>query len=30
MPLQPYTQEPLASQWDVNVFMMNLLKERYG
>jgi len=29
MPLQPYTQEPLASQWDVNVFMMNLLKERY-
>lgn len=30
MPLQPYTQEPLANQWDVNVFMMNLLKERYA
>jgi sugar phosphate isomerase/epimerase len=28
MPLMPYTQEPLASQWDINVFMMNLLKER--
>ncbi|HEV7347336.1 sugar phosphate isomerase/epimerase family protein [Telluribacter sp.] len=29
MPQQPHTQEPLASQWDVNVFMMRLLKERY-
>lgn len=26
--LFPYTQRPLYSQWDVNVFMMNLLKER--
>jgi len=30
MPLHPYTQEPLASQWDVNVFMLNLLKQRYA
>ncbi len=29
MPLHPYTQEPLASQWEVNVFMMELLKKRY-
>lgn len=29
MPLHPYTQEPLASQWDVNVFMLNLLRKRY-
>lgn len=29
MPGQPYTQEPLANQWDINVFMMNLLKKRY-
>lgn len=30
LPLMPYTLQPLADQWDVNVFMMNLLKERYG
>ena len=30
MPLHPYTQEPLASQWDINVFMLNLLKKRYA
>ncbi len=30
MPLMPYTQMPLANQWEVNVFMMNLLKERYA
>ncbi len=29
MPGHPYTQEPLASQWDVNVFMMKQLKARY-
>ncbi len=29
MPLVPYTQMPLANQWDINVFMMNLLKKRY-
>jgi sugar phosphate isomerase/epimerase len=29
LPLLPYTLQPVVSQWDVNVFMMNLLKERY-
>jgi hypothetical protein len=29
MPLLPYTKQPVVSQWDVNVFMMDLLKERY-
>lgn len=26
----PESNEPIASQWDVNVFMMNLLRDRYG
>ncbi len=30
MPVLPYTQMPVANQWAVNVFMMNLLKERYS
>lgn len=30
MPLLPYTQMPLANQWEVNVFIMNLLKKRYA
>ena len=29
LPLLPYTKQPVVSQWDVNVFMMELLKERY-
>jgi len=29
MPALPYTKMPVASQWDINVYMMNLLKERY-
>lgn len=29
MPLLPYTQIPVASQWDINVHMMELLRERY-
>lgn len=29
MPTQPYTQLPLANQWEVNVFMLNLLRKRY-
>ncbi|GAB3250856.1 hypothetical protein GCM10027347_08910 [Larkinella harenae] len=29
MPVLPYTQMPVASQWEINVFMMNLLKARY-
>lgn len=26
----PYSRKPIASQWDINIFMMNLLRERYG
>ena len=29
MPEMPHTRQPLASQWDVNLYMMNLLRERY-
>lgn len=29
MPLQSHTQEPLANQWEVNVYMLKLLKARY-
>jgi sugar phosphate isomerase/epimerase len=30
LPLLPYTKQPVVSQWDVNVFMMDLLRERYS
>jgi len=30
MPTLPYTGMPLSSQWDINVYMMELLRERYG
>jgi hypothetical protein len=29
MPVLPYTRQPVANQWDINVHMMNLVKERY-
>jgi sugar phosphate isomerase/epimerase len=29
MPLLPYTGMPVASQWEINVYMMHLLRERY-
>jgi hypothetical protein len=29
MPAQPYTHEPLVNQWEVNVWMMNMLRKRY-
>lgn len=29
MPLLPFTQQPVADQWEINVYMMNLLKHRY-
>jgi len=29
MPALPHSQIPVASQWDINVFMMNILKQRY-
>lgn len=30
MPLLPYTRQPIVDQWEVNVYMMNLLKQRYN
>ncbi len=30
MIVQPYTRQPIADQWEVNEYMMNLLKERYS
>jgi sugar phosphate isomerase/epimerase len=29
MPTLPYTLQPLANQWDINVYMMKLLRKRY-
>ena len=29
MPALPYTKTPVASQWDINIYMLHLLKERY-
>jgi len=30
LPLLPYTRQPIVDQWEVNVYMMHLLKERYS
>ncbi len=30
MPATPYKNKPLANQWDLNYFMLQLLKKRYG
>jgi len=30
MPTLPYTQQPVADQWSVNKFMLDLLKKRYS
>lgn len=30
MPVVPYTRQPLADQWAINVYMMQLLKKRYS
>ena len=30
MPALPYTQQPVADQWQANVYMMNALKQRLG
>jgi sugar phosphate isomerase/epimerase len=30
MPTLPYTRQPLADQWAINVHMMHLLRERYA
>lgn len=29
MTAMPFTQQPISNQWDINVFMMNLLKSRF-
>jgi hypothetical protein len=29
MPALPYTRQPLADQWAINVYMMQLLRKRY-
>lgn len=29
MPTTPYTRQPLANQWDINVHMMNTFRKRY-
>jgi hypothetical protein len=29
MPTVPYTHQPLADQWAINVYMMHLLRKRY-
>lgn len=29
LPTLPYTQQPLADQWGINVYMMQLLRKRY-
>ncbi len=30
LPALPYTQQPVADQWDINVHMMQLLRKRYA
>ncbi len=30
LPTVPYTFQPLADQWDINVYMLKTLRERYG
>lgn len=30
MTILPHTQQPIADQWDINVYMMNLLRARYN
>ena len=30
MPALPYTRQPVASQWEINTYMMNLLRQRYA
>jgi sugar phosphate isomerase/epimerase len=29
MPAMPYTRQPIANQWDINVYMMKTLRARY-
>ena len=29
MPTVPYSQQPISNQWDINVYMMELIRKRY-
>jgi hypothetical protein len=29
LPTLPYTQQPVADQWAINVYMMQMLRKRY-
>jgi hypothetical protein len=29
LPTVPYTKQPLADQWEINVYMMRMLRDRY-
>jgi len=30
LPALPYTRQPVANQWDINIFMLQLLRKRYS
>ena len=30
LPTIPYTNQPIANQWDINVYMMQILRKRYS
>ena len=30
MTIMPFTQQPISDQWEINVYMMNLLKSKFG
>lgn len=30
LPTLPYTRQPIANQWDINVYMMQVLRKRYS
>jgi hypothetical protein len=30
LPTLPYTRQPVADQWDINVHMLNVLRKRYS
>jgi len=30
MTILPYTQQPVSSQWEINVYMMNMLREKFA
>ncbi len=30
MTMMPFTQQPISNQWDINVYMMNMLRKRFA